>query len=176
MATGRAHVRDLSAILRALPPPLGLGPSDHAFGKIRDVNIKRYIYQLDLEWHIDAEGKPCVYFHELLATLVRDAYKSADEYSPFHVSDVEKLVRQQTLSKTTTSWEAVLPAEDSKIGQQLRSLLEKQNVVFQRAHAKEHEHSVGEVSAFTLMLDRWREKSSRAAAERRARAEPEALC
>ncbi len=59
-ATGMMHVRHLHALIRKLPPPLGLDPKQFAFGHVRDTDVSNYISKLeDIKSYVNEEtGAP----------------------------------------------------------------------------------------------------------------------
>ena len=46
--TGFVNVKHLSTLIRGLPPPLGLDPRLYPNSVVRDVDISRYVFQLDV--------------------------------------------------------------------------------------------------------------------------------
>ena len=53
-ATGFVHVKHLSTLIRGLAPPLGLDPRLYPNSVVRDVDIMRYVFQLDVRREIVA--------------------------------------------------------------------------------------------------------------------------
>ena len=126
-ATGRMPARYLVKLLRDLPPPLGLDPTDYPAGYIRATDFTRYAFNMHLRprWS-DATRTFELTFTEVLACLAKDAYR-LDEDDDL----AEQLQRAEELEGTVQgrwlraqqrarrrrlrmegghSWEKVLPA------------------------------------------------------------------
>uniref|UniRef100_A0A7S3F8C9 Calcium-channel protein CCH1 n=1 Tax=Haptolina ericina TaxID=156174 RepID=A0A7S3F8C9_9EUKA len=75
LGSARLPVDMLPALLRKLPPPLGLEPNEYK-GRIRHVDLTRYIIKLHVKCHpseFDHEPVRVVLFHELLMCLTEGA-------------------------------------------------------------------------------------------------------
>ena len=135
-ATGRLHVKHLADVIRLLPPPLGLDPANYRNRMILSSHIAKYVYQMDLHTHRVRGGPPEVYFKELLACLVKDAYR--DETETAEEGEEEEKEAQapplrrrdsgSNVHKASKEWGSVLPTTDSKLGKQLHALLSDLNI------------------------------------------------
>jgi hypothetical protein len=89
-ATGFIYVGDLSGVIKLLPPPLGLDPSQGPFKSASLAEVQRYALELDLHTDLDqATRRRRVRFSELLAVLVRDAYSDVLKDSDLMDSDAQ---------------------------------------------------------------------------------------
>ena len=80
-ATGRMHVRHLHALIRKLPPPLGLDPKKFSFSIVKDTDVSNYISKLkDIKSYVNEEtGAPEVSFNELLQACTKAAFSAVAE-------------------------------------------------------------------------------------------------
>lgn len=142
-ASGRIPLRDLTALLRLLPPPLGLDPSDYPQGVIRSKHVLSYAYQMGVEVHEtdNPNDLPYVRFTDVLACLVKDTYAS-DKPDDEDSDDEEHGDSSQQMNgsfvacshppsaeaskmRKSRSWTDVLPPPTSKVGVKYREFLNR---------------------------------------------------
>ena len=97
------NIRHLRSFVRALPPPLGLDPSDFPLGKIRALDISVHITRLEGVQAYDhpETGVPEVIFRQMLDALSNLVYADVhEEISQAQGTDDEsKVMRQLRLAR-----------------------------------------------------------------------------
>eukprot|EP00322_Chrysochromulina_rotalis_P026742 CAMPEP_0115869128 /NCGR_PEP_ID=MMETSP0287-20121206/21651_1 /TAXON_ID=412157 /ORGANISM="Chrysochromulina rotalis, Strain UIO044" /LENGTH=1138 /DNA_ID=CAMNT_0003323809 /DNA_START=89 /DNA_END=3502 /DNA_ORIENTATION=- len=147
-ATGMIHVRHLHALIRRLPPPLGLDPKQFVFGHVRDTDISSYISKLEnINTFLNVDtGAPEVSFTEVLNACTSVVYQAVKE-------SVESL------------------SIEAKIVRDLQTLSAQAKASFDRSEAK---NNLVELHSVCTIQRRWL-ASSAARSQRNARAKREAI-
>ena len=147
LAMGRLPIGKLVDMVRLLPTPLGLDPSDFPLRVVRRSSVLAYLLQSDLRCSPSEQegGPPEVLFTPVLVCLLKDAYREDGAYwAP------------TTGRKKSHDWGSVLPDEDSKVGKQLRGALERHAIAMEKD--KEDSMLVGDNLAACMLQDAWRRK------------------
>jgi len=131
-ASGLMDVKHLRELIMRLPPPLGLDPSQCRGRVVRESDVAKYIFQMDLKTREKGDGTRQAHFGQVLACLVKDSYSdSSHSDSLLAEQDAEEQVAELHAGgwrRKSRRWEAVLPDSESKLGQRVLGLLERHQI------------------------------------------------
>jgi hypothetical protein len=161
------HVRHLISLVHELPPPLGLDPTKHGeLGHVTAVDVSRYVFQMDLQPHSGSPDKkePELFgtFHETLACLVKDMELVKGGSPPRSSYNRKVAVNQAKQSRTSKSWEQILPPPESPVGRKwVRRLRDDLSVPLYGVHGKPNHYeqiqtrTIGTEAATLVIARRW---------------------